>query len=74
MSFPGGSEDKESICDAGRTQFDPWVRNNLWRREWLLTPLSTRNLQTKFKGIFERTFLSTHKNIILNEALITITF
>ena len=27
-----------------RTQFDPWVRNNLWRREWLPTPLSTRNL------------------------------
>jgi len=31
--FPGGSDGKESACNAG-LRFDPWVRKILWRREW----------------------------------------
>ena len=37
--FPGGSDGKESACNAGRPGFDPWVRKIPWRKEWLPTPL-----------------------------------
>ena len=37
-SFPGGSDGKESVHNAGeRPRFDPWVRKIPWRREWLPT-------------------------------------
>ena len=41
MSFPGGSEVKESACNAGasRLRFDPWVRKIPWRRGWQPTPV-----------------------------------
>ena len=39
MGFPGGSDCKESACNAGDPGFDPWVRKILWRQEWLSTPL-----------------------------------
>ena len=35
--FPGGSDSKESACNARRPGFDPWVRNIPWRKEWLPT-------------------------------------
>ena len=38
-SFPGGSEGKEPICNAGEPVFDPWVRKIPWRREWHPTPV-----------------------------------
>jgi len=25
MCFPGGSDDKETACNAGDLEFDPWV-------------------------------------------------
>ena len=34
-AFPGGSDGKESACDAG----DLWVRKILWRRAWQPTPV-----------------------------------
>ena len=37
--FPGGSNSKESACDAGDHGSDPWVGKIPWRREWLPTPL-----------------------------------
>ena len=45
MGFPGGSNGKESACNAadclhgGRYKFDPWVSKIIWRREWLPTPV-----------------------------------
>ena len=35
LSVPGGSGNKESVCNAG----DPWVRKIPWRREWQPTPV-----------------------------------
>ena len=29
--FPGGSDVKESACNAGRPRFDPWVGKIPWR-------------------------------------------
>ena len=37
--FPGGSDSKESTCNAGELGLNPWVRKIPWRREWLLTPV-----------------------------------
>jgi len=37
LGFLGGSDGKESACNAGDPWFDPWVEKILWRREWLLT-------------------------------------
>ena len=34
--FPGGSDSKESACNAG-DGFDPWVSKIPWRRVWLPT-------------------------------------
>ena len=39
MNFPGGSDGKESACNARDGEFDPWVGMIHWRREWLLTPV-----------------------------------
>ena len=39
LRFPGGSESKESTCNAG-ARFNPWVRKIPWSREWLPTPHS----------------------------------
>ena len=30
---PGGSDGKESACNARDLGFDPWVRKTPWRRE-----------------------------------------
>ena len=37
MGFPGGSEGKESACNAG--WFGPCGGKIPWRREWLPTPV-----------------------------------
>jgi len=39
LSFPGGSDGKESACSAGDMDSDPWVGRIPWRREWLPTPV-----------------------------------
>ena len=36
LGFSGGSDDKESACNAG---FNPWVRKIPWRREWQSVPV-----------------------------------
>ena len=36
--FPGGSEGKESACNAGNLD-STWVRKISWRREWQTTPV-----------------------------------
>ena len=33
LGFPGGSDNKESACNAGDPEFDPWVGKIPWRRE-----------------------------------------
>ena len=35
VSFPGGSNSKESACNAA----DPWVGRIPWRRAWQPTPV-----------------------------------
>ena len=41
MGFPGGSDGKESTCNAGDQEgLDPCVGKILWRREWLPTQYS----------------------------------
>ena len=40
MTFPGGSDGKESAYNAGDPGLvDPWVRKISWRREWPPTPV-----------------------------------
>ena len=33
MGFPGGSDGKETACNAREHEFDPWVGTIPWRRE-----------------------------------------
>ena len=37
--FPGGSNGKESACNAGDLGLIPWVGKIAWRREWRTTPI-----------------------------------
>ena len=37
--FPGGSDGRESACNAGGPGFDPRVGMIPWRREWQSTPV-----------------------------------
>ena len=39
ISFPGGSEEKASACNAGGPGSDPWVGKITWRRLWQPTPV-----------------------------------
>ena len=47
MDFPGGSDGKDSGCNATRPGFSPWVGKIPWRREWLPTLVS---LPGEFQG------------------------
>ena len=37
QDFPHSSVGKESVCNAGRPRFDPWVGKIRWRRDRLPT-------------------------------------
>ena len=37
--FPGGSNGKESTCNAGDLGSIPWVGKSPWRRVWQPTPI-----------------------------------
>ena len=37
--FPGGSDGKESTCNAGDLGFHPWVGKIPWRSAWQPTPI-----------------------------------
>ena len=39
QGFPGGSDGKESSCNAGDLGFDPWVGKIPRRRAWQPTPV-----------------------------------
>ena len=39
MVFPGGSDGKESVCNARRPEFHPLVWKMPWKKEWLPTPV-----------------------------------
>ena len=39
LGFPGGSESKESTCNADRPGFNPWVGKILRRMKWQPTPV-----------------------------------
>ena len=39
LGFPGGSDGKESTCNAGELGLIPGVRKTLWRKEWQPTPV-----------------------------------
>ena len=39
QGFPGGSDSKESACNAGDLGFDSWVEKIPWRRKWQPTPV-----------------------------------
>ena len=50
MSFPGDASGKESTCQCRRLKrpgFDPWVKEDPWRRKWQPTPVF---LPGKFHG------------------------
>ena len=47
--FPGGSDGKESVCNAG---FDPWVGKIPWRRERLPNPVKLV-LSISYTSIFK---------------------
>ena len=34
LSSPGGSDDKESVCNKRKLGFNPWVRKVPWRSDW----------------------------------------
>ena len=38
LGFPGGSDSKESTCNAGDPSFNSWVSKIPWRRDGLPTP------------------------------------
>ena len=38
LGLSGGSDSKESACNAGRPRFNPWVGKIPWRRKWQPTP------------------------------------
>ena len=38
MGLPGGSDGKESVCNAG-DRYNSWVKKMSWREEWLPTPV-----------------------------------
>ena len=38
LGLSGGSDSKESTCNAGRPRFNPWVGKIPWRRKWQPTP------------------------------------
>ena len=37
--YPGGSDGKESACNARDPRFDPWVKKIPYKREWQPTPV-----------------------------------
>jgi len=37
LGFLGGSNRKESVCNAGDPGLDPWIRKIPWRKEWIPT-------------------------------------
>ena len=39
MGFPGGSDSKDSICNAGDLGSIPGLEKIPWRREWQPTPV-----------------------------------
>ena len=39
LSFPGGSDGKESAYKYERPGFNPWVGKIPWRRKWQPTPI-----------------------------------
>ena len=39
MGFPGSSDGKESVCNAGDLGLTPWLGSSPWRRERLPTPV-----------------------------------
>jgi len=39
MGFPGGLGGEESTCQSSGAEFNPWIGEIPWRREWLPTPV-----------------------------------
>ena len=62
MSFPGGSEDKESICNAGELSLIPG--SGITSGEGNGSPLhyQQETYRQNLKASLKRTFLSTHRS------------
>ena len=68
--FPGGSDGKASVHNAG-AGFNPWVRKIPWKRKWQPTPVflpgklhGQRHLEGYRHGVPESQMrLSTHKHM-----------
>ena len=58
MSFPGGSEDKESICNAGELGVIPGLGINSGEENGSLLHCQQETCRHNLK----RTFLATHRN------------
>ena len=62
---------KESTCQWGRYEFNPWVRKIPWRRKWQPTPVflqgkshGQRNLVGYSPELQSWTWLNTHLNCL----------
>ena len=73
MGFPGGSDGKESACNAGDPGSIPELGRSPWRREWLPTSVF---LPGKFQGYRSLVGYSTwdHKELDMTEQLTHIFF
>ena len=68
MGFSGGSDSKESACNAGDMGFIPGSRKICWRREWLPSPVF---LPGEFHGQRSLAVYSpwSHKELNMTEQL-----
>ena len=62
MSFPGGSEDKESICNAGELGLIPGSGITSREGNGSLPPCQQETYRHNLKASLKRTFLATHRN------------
>ena len=44
VGLPWWLSGKESICQCKKHEFDPWVRNILWRRKWRHSSIFAREI------------------------------
>ena len=61
MGFPGGSDGKESSCNAGDLGSIPGLGRSPWRQEWLLTPVSWPG---ESRGLYSPWLISANTNTL----------
>jgi len=69
MIFPGGSDGKESACNAGEPGFDHLVRKIPCRRKWQATPVALSLENPRDKGTWWVTVYSVAEESDTTEQL-----